>query len=127
MSIFLFFVSVHDLKKPRILTSKSVFPQVRMLTMDNDRLLQEREREKANNSRSVFLQTPFPSFLACLPHFWSLFALFGGLASFCWHFIWSFLFEVPMLFEPCFYFIFSRSYTELKQEFEGEVTRWEAC
>merc|ERR1712037_318159 len=42
---------------------------VRVLTMDNDRLLQEREREKANNSRS---------------------------------------------------------YTELKQEFEGEVTRLKA-
>ena len=53
VSIFLFFVSVQDLKKPAILTS-NVFLQVRMLTMDNDRLLQEREREKANNSRSVF-------------------------------------------------------------------------
>ena len=65
------------------------------------------------------MQTPFPSFLG-------LFALFGGLASFRWHFIWFFLVEVPLLFEPRFYFIFSRSYTELKQEFEGEVTRWEA-
>ena len=72
VSIFLFFVSVQDLKKPAILTSKSVFLQVRMLTLDNDRLLQEREREKANNSRSVFLLTPFPSFLACLPQFWSV-------------------------------------------------------
>ena len=96
-----------------------------MLTMDNDRLLQEREREKANNSRSVFLQTPFPSFFGLFTTFLVRFALFGGLASFCWHFIWFFFGEVPPLVEPCFYSIFSRSYTELKQEFEGEVTRWE--
>ena len=70
VSIFLFFVSVQDLKKPTILTS-NVFPQVRMLTMDNDRLLQEREREKANNSRSVFLQTPFPSYFGLVTTFWS--------------------------------------------------------
>ena len=125
VSIFLFFVSVQDLKKPAILTTNSVFPQVRMLTMDNDRLLQEREREKANNSRSVFLQTPFPSFLACLPHFWSVLPYLVDLHRFVGISSGSFLVEVPPLVEPCFYSIFSRSYTELKQEFEGEVTRWE--
>ena len=78
VSIFLFFVSVQDLKKPAILTSNSVFLQVRMLTMDNDRLLQEREREKANNSRSVFLQTPFPSFFGLFTTF------LGPFCPFCW-------------------------------------------
>ena len=76
VSIFLFFVSVQDLKKPAILTSNSVFPQVRMLTMDNDRLLQEREREKANNSRSVFLQSPFSLF------FWPVYHIFGSFMPF---------------------------------------------
>ena len=56
-----------------------------MLTMDNDRLLQEREREKANNSRSVFCKHLFPLFWPVY-HIFGSFALFGGLASFCWHF-----------------------------------------
>ena len=96
-----------------------------MLTMDNDRLLQEREREKANNSRSVFCKHLFPLF-------WPVYHIFGSFLPFLvdlHRFVGissgSFLVEVPPLVEPFFYFIFSRSYTELKQEFEGEVTRWE--
>ena len=63
---------------PTFLTSNSVFPQVRMLTMDNDRLLQEREREKANNSRSVFFAITF-SLL-----FWPVYHIFGPFCPIWW-------------------------------------------
>ena len=84
------------------------------------------EREgKGKQLEVCFLHTPFPSFLACLPQFWSVLPYLVDLHRFVGISSGSFLVEVPPLFEPFFYFIFSRSYTELKQEFEGEVTRWE--
>ena len=73
-----------------------------------------------------FFANTFSLFFGLVTTFLVLCALFGGLASFRWHFICFFLVEVPPLVQPFFYFIFSRSYTELKQEFEGEVTRWES-
>ena len=71
------------------------------------------------------LQTPLPSFWPVCHIFGAPLTYLVNLHRFVGISSVSFLVEVPPLVGQCFYFIFSRSYTELKQEFEGEVTRWE--